>query len=137
MLGYTMPELTMVVVIMGIFVFAGSRSYSLATEQGRVDQAQATLHSVWIAQRLYKLEHATFASSFDDLADALYLGNGIGELSSPFSYSILFADQDEFIVQGTRSNSSSWFGQIHLNHNGLAWGTIIGNGKIVTPATLK
>jgi len=135
--GFTLTEVVIVVVIIGVFVFAASNSYVLASEQGRVDQGHATLHSVWVAQRLYKLEHGTFADSFDELADALYLQRELDELSEPFSFSLIFADSDEFMVRATRNGSGTWFGQMHLNHNGLAWGSIIGGGHIVSPASLK
>ncbi len=135
--GYTLPEVIMVVVILGIFVFGTVNSYALGFEQGRVDQAQSVLHSVWVAQRLYKLEHGTFADSFDELAEALYLADGLDDLAEPFSYALLFADADEFIVQATRAGNGTWFGQMHLNHNGLTWGSILGDGHIVSPSTLK
>ena len=135
--GYTLPELTLVIVIIGVFVFGAVNNYTLAAEQGRVDQAQATMHSVWVAQRLYKLEHATFATTFDELSDALYLQGGLDDLTEPFVFTIVTADQDEFHVSAQRSGSGVWVGTINLNHNGLSWGAILGGGKVVEPATLK
>jgi prepilin-type N-terminal cleavage/methylation domain-containing protein len=135
--GYTLIEVVLVVVIMGVFVFSAANSYTLAAEQGRVDQGHATLHSVWVAQRLHKLQHGSFASSLDELADALYLERHLDEVDEPFSFEIVWSDADEFIARATRNGSGTWFGQMHLNHNGLSWGSIIGGGKIVSPATLK
>ena len=135
--GYTLPELVMVVVIIGVFVFSLTGSYALAAEQARVDQAAATMHSVWIGQRLYKLQYKTFAPNLDTLADARFLENNLDEKTEPFSYEIVTADSDEFIVQCVRSGSNVWFGNMNLNHNGLMWGSILGGGKIVKPTTLK
>ena len=133
--GYTLPELVMVVIIIGVFVFSITGSSYLAAEQARVDQAAATMHSVWVAQRLYKLEHQTFAAALQTLADARYLENGLDAQTEPFTYEIVAADADEFIVQCVRSGSNVWFGNMNLNHNGLLWGSILGRGKIVSPAT--
>jgi prepilin-type N-terminal cleavage/methylation domain-containing protein len=135
--GYTLPELVMVVVIIGVFVFSLTGSHALASEQARVDQAAGAMHSVWVAQRLYKLEHQTFASALQTLADSRYLENGLDELTEPFTYEIVTADSDEFTVQCVRSGSNVWFGNMNLNHNGLMWGSILGGGKNVSPTTLK
>ncbi len=135
--GYTLPEVIMVVVIIGVFVFGMVGSYSLAAEQGRVDQAAAGLHSVWVAQRLYKLEHGTFAADLQTLADNRYLQDGLDEVSEPFSFAMVTADSDEFTVQCVRGGSGVWFGNMNLNHNGWLWGSILGDGKIVSPTTLK
>jgi prepilin-type N-terminal cleavage/methylation domain-containing protein len=135
--GYTLPEVTMVVIIIGVLAFGVGGSYALAAEHARVDQAAATMHSVWIAQRLYKLEHKTFAPDLQTLADALYLEGKLDQVEEPFSYQIVAADADEFTVQCVRNGSNVWFGNMNLNHNGLLWGSIIGGGKIVSPTTLK
>ena len=127
----------LVVVIIGVFVFGAANSYVLASEQTRVDQAMATLHSVWVAQRLHKLQHGTFATSFDELADELYLEDHLDEKVEPFAYQLVWADADEFHVKATRSGSGTWAGELNLNHNGLAWGGIIGDGRIVSPAAIK
>jgi Tfp pilus assembly protein PilE len=127
----------MVVIIIGVLAFGVSGSYVLAAEQARVDQAAATLHSVWVAQRLYKLEHKTFAPNLEALAEARYLENGLDTRTDPFSFTIVAADSDEFTVQCVRGGSNVWFGNMNLNHNGLMWGSILGAGKIVSPTTLK
>lgn len=127
----------MVVIIIGVLAFGVTGSYALAAEQLRVDQAAGTMHSVWIAQRLYKLEHKTFAPDLETLADALYLEQGLGTKTEPFSYLITAADSDEFTVQCVRNGSNVWLGNMNLNHNGLMWGSILGAGKIVSPTTLK
>jgi len=135
--GYTVPEVMMVVIIIGVFVFGLTGSYAVAAEQARVDQAAATLHSVWIAQRLYKLEHGTFAPDLATLADAHYLERGLDDVSEPFTYAIVSADSDEFTVQCVRNGSGVWLGNMNLNHNGLLWGSIVGDGHVIDPATLK
>ncbi len=135
--GYTVPEVMMVVVIIGVFVFGLTGSYALAAEQARVDQAAAALHSVWIAQRLYKLEHATFAPDLATLADSRYLERGLDSATEPFTFAIVNADSDEFTVQCVRNGSGVWFGNMNLNHNGLLWGSILGGGHVIDPTTLK
>src|SRR5438045_7593232 len=70
--GVTLLELAIAVTIIGILVAFTVPSFSRVSEQSHVDVAAQYLRSIWSAQRVYWLEHKTFATTLADL-DAIRL----------------------------------------------------------------
>ncbi len=70
-LGYTLVEVMVVITVIGILTGLAAPSYWRAVEQSRADIAAANLRAIWVAERLYWLDHHVYAA---DLATLRTLG---------------------------------------------------------------
>ena len=66
--GFTLLELILVLLIIGILATMGSGRYVKVIESSRTAEAIIILGSIRTFQAAYKLEHNAFASSLDELA---------------------------------------------------------------------
>ena len=64
--GSTLLELSIVVTMTGILSAMAIPSFQRSIEQARVDQAAATLRTIWAAERFYKLDHTAYADDHND-----------------------------------------------------------------------
>jgi len=111
--GFTLVELTVVLVIIGALVAMSAPSYSKAVEQSRANIAAANLRAIWSAQRLYWLGYRQYATAAElqtlklldkDVLDSLINGTAIGG----FTYSLnRAADGSTFTASATHDRSSS------------------------------
>ncbi len=65
--GFTLTELAVVVVLIGVTAAFAIPSYRRAIEQSRVDIAGANLRAIWAAERVYWLENQTYTSDLGQL----------------------------------------------------------------------
>ena len=136
--GFTLIELTVVMMVMGILLAYAAPLFQLAFEQSRVDLAAANLESLWTAERLYWAQNRTFATSVADLETAGLLDPSfINSMSSPraaFAYSIATADATAFSATAQRQNSGHWSGTLAINEQGALTGSVSGTqAEIVVP----
>ena len=54
--GFSLLELVVVIVIIGLLAAMGVPKVSLAVEEKRVETAKNGLYTIWTAQRLYRME---------------------------------------------------------------------------------
>ncbi len=66
--GFTLLELIVVIIIIGILATLGFSQYAKVVEKGRTAEAKAILGQIRTAQAAYYLERNTFANSISDLA---------------------------------------------------------------------
>lgn len=66
--GFTMLELLMVVIIIGILATLAVPQYMSFIEKARAAEAMSTIGAIRTAENLYKLENGTYAGSIDLLA---------------------------------------------------------------------
>ena len=72
--GFTLIELLLVVMIVGILAAVAAPSFSTAAERARVRSAQATLNTIFEAERMYRLDQSTYGT-LNDLTNQRYLNN--------------------------------------------------------------
>src|SRR5438876_476537 len=96
-------EVMVVLTMMGVLVAMSAPTYRRAVEQARADIAAANLKAVWSAQRLYWLEHGTFATTLTQL-DSL-LDPAVTASTTFYVYSISSAGTSTFSAAATRTGS--------------------------------
>jgi len=137
--GFTLIELTVVVMVMGVLLAYAAPLFQKAFEQSRVDLAAANLESVWTAERLYWAQNRTFATSVGDLESSGLLDpsflNSMSSPSAAFSYAIGAADATTFSAAATRVNSGHWSGQLSITEQGTLSGQIDGTpSEVIIPS---
>jgi len=136
--GVTLLEMGVAVTIIGILVAFTVPSFTRVSEQSHVDVAAQYLRSIWSAQRVYWLEHKTFASTLADL-DAMGLIDpkiAVGN-DGYFAYSLSNAAADTFTATATRSGSGTWTGSLSITQDGGVTGHVSnGGGNVLTPPDL-
>ena len=74
--GFTLVELLVVVLIIGILAAVAVPQYGKAVERARASEAFILLKSVHQAAQAYQMEHGTYPDSFDELAVSIpWTGN--------------------------------------------------------------
>ena len=117
--GFTVVELMVVLLILGIIWQIASPSYTDALELSRRDQAAGRLAAVFEAQRVYWVRHRVFASSLEELDQArLFDLHAIGQ-DEPFSYEIAAADSVSFEGRAVRRDPSAWKGFLSIDQSGF------------------
>jgi prepilin-type N-terminal cleavage/methylation domain-containing protein len=125
--GYTIAELMVVIVVLGILWAASAPTFRRATEQARRDRALARLDEVWTAERIYWARHARFASSIGELAEnrlldpAHFPANGAG----PFDYQVTSADGATFAARAVRCGTAAYEGHFSIDQGGHVEDTLI------------
>ncbi len=66
--GFTLVELLVVVLIIGILAAIALPQYNKAVEKSRATQALSVLSSIYAAQKTYFLENEQYALNFDELS---------------------------------------------------------------------
>jgi prepilin-type N-terminal cleavage/methylation domain-containing protein len=129
--GFTLTELLVVMVIIGIMAAMGIPSLERAIEQSRADVAAANLRAIWAAQRLYWLEYHAYTDNLsqhnplqsNSLVDLGLLDAAITASASSYSYTVAFPTSDpgglqSFTATATRVGSSQWSGCFTIDQTG-------------------
>lgn len=133
--GITLLELMLVFTLIGVLVAWASPRFAVAVEQTRVDQAAASLRSVWLAERLHWLEHKTFTDDLGELAAQRYIDAPLVAQTTPFLLSIDSADEQAFEASAERTGSGAWTGVMSIDETGVVAGsTQDEGGHHVAPA---
>ena len=66
--GFTLLELIIVIIIIGVLATLGFTQYTKVVERGRIAEARAILGSLRTAQQAYYLERGFYATTLTDLA---------------------------------------------------------------------
>jgi Tfp pilus assembly protein PilE len=132
--GFTLVEVMIAVCIVIVLAAQCVYHYTMAAEITRVDTACATLRSLWVAERLYRMEHPGYAQLLADLSALSLVESRLGQAQDPFIYTIENADQAGFVARATRHGAGSWSGSLTIDQTGEVSGEIDGpNGEHVTP----
>ena len=97
--GFTLLELLMVMIIIGILATLAVPQYLRFIEKSRAAEAVGVLGAVKTAEGLYMLEHGTFANALDLLDISVPAAAG-----SYWSYEITAGDADSFTAEATRGS---------------------------------
>ena len=127
--AWTLLEVMVVLVIIGVMLRLSAPLYHRAVEQARTDVAAANLRAVWAAQRLYWLDQRQYAANFTDLAPLL--DPSIASGSSSYTYALVSTDGTTFTATATRIGSNIWSGQLTIDQTGVVAGTIQDESNVV------
>ena len=136
--GFTLMELSVTLIIICVLVTMAMPSYNRAMEQARGDAAGGNLRSIWSAQRIYWMEHKTFASSLSQLESMDLVDPALRETqtseNSAYVYQMISGDSNGFIAAAARNGSDVWIGTLSMNQDGQLMGVIIGpGGQSISP----
>lgn len=108
--GFTLIELMIVVMIIGILATMAVPSFNKAVENGREKEARVALQLIYSAEKVYRLDkkiYAVAASTADaDWANlASYIDNPNGT-AKYYKYTVTPANTSTFTATATRNGSS-------------------------------
>ena len=121
--GISLVELVIVTVIIGILASMGIPSFHRALEQSRADLAAANLWAVWSAERLYWLDHRTYAPDLTTLESAGLLDHAVSAQSF-YHFEVAGSDDNTFSVTATRAANARWSGTLSIDQNGAVVGVL-------------
>jgi prepilin-type N-terminal cleavage/methylation domain-containing protein len=123
--GYTLIELMVVTVVMGVLLSMGIPRFQQSLEQSRADVAGANLRAIWSAQRLYWLENRVYAPDLPTLLAANLIDPSLTTATVPYTYQAAgTSDNSWFTATATRTGSSSWSGTLTIAADGTFSGSI-------------
>lgn len=128
--GWSLVELLVVLVILGVMLVVAAPRLTRSLEQARADTAAANLRAIWAAQRLYWLENHTYAAHFSDIEGLL--DPSVTTPGHFYTYSIQAASPTTLRVAATHSGTD-WTGQLIIDESGSITGSIQSTGE--TPIT--
>ena len=133
--AFTLLELSICIIVMGILVAFTVPSFSRVSEQNHVDAATQYLRSIWSAQRVYWLENRTFATSLASLDSLGLIDPAIVDGDDNyFDYVISDVSTTTFKVTATRHGSTVWSGSVAITQDGEVTGFVAGSGSaVLTP----
>ncbi len=132
--GFTLIELGVVVLIIGILLTFTVPSFSRVREQNRVDAATQYLRSIWAAERVYWLEKRTFTDSLSTLNSMGLIDPKIaGGTDGGYDYEISDATDSTLEVRAIRSGSTIWSGTLKISEDGEVTGFVANGARVLTP----
>ncbi len=98
---FTLVELVVVVIIVGILISIAVPAYLKAPERGRATDARRNLDFMCDAEKIFIVDHATFTSSLSDL---ILISEGLATDDGNWSYLVPRATVSLFTVQAVRKS---------------------------------
>jgi prepilin-type N-terminal cleavage/methylation domain-containing protein len=130
--GFSLLEMMVVVVVIGVLVVVAAPSYQRAMDQSRTNIAAANLRAIWAAQRIYWLEYQVYTDK-STLESAGILDPKI-ESDPTFEYSIVTSSDSSgahFQAKAyPNANHPTWQGYYLLDETG----SFDGNSGIQPPS---
>jgi len=130
--GYTLVEMMIVLVVVGVLTSFGVPQFTRALEQSRADVAGANLRAIWTAERIYWLDNRSYTSTLQDLVNLNLLDPSITSTSSTFyNYSVTAFDTATatFTVTAQRASNGSWSGSFTIAQDGSLGGALTCTGQ--------
>jgi prepilin-type N-terminal cleavage/methylation domain-containing protein len=130
--GFTMIEVMVVLVIMGVVIAVTAPSFQRSVEKARADVALANLRAICAAERYYWLENRYYTESLSTLVGLDILPSEVNPSSGStplpsYQYTVQYSpstDPSTFTVTALRINSSRWQGSFTIDQTGTITGQI-------------
>jgi prepilin-type N-terminal cleavage/methylation domain-containing protein len=134
-IGFSLAEVMVVLVVIGVLVSIAVPRYDRAVEQSRADIAAANLRAIWSAERMYWLQNHTYIGDLSALCTLGLLDPSIVVVTNGFAYAVPAADGDSFTATAARSGPTQWTGTLTIDDTGAISGVIHADGnRDITPA---
>ena len=132
--AFTLLELSICVIMIGILVAFTVPSFTRVKEQNHVDAASQYLRSIWSAERVYWLENRTFTDQLSNLNSLGLIDPKIaGGDDGFFQYTITAATSNAFSVTAIRNGSAVWSGTLTITQDGEVTGFVSGSAVLTPP----
>ncbi|PIQ82023.1 MAG: hypothetical protein COV76_05660 [Candidatus Omnitrophica bacterium CG11_big_fil_rev_8_21_14_0_20_64_10] len=105
--GFTLVELLITVLIIGLVSTVAFPSYQRMLEGGRVKESRAVLASIYEAERLYRLDNGAYGG-LPDLLGRGYLMED-PDTSTEWSYAVTFPGAGRYNATATRQGGGSGY----------------------------
>jgi prepilin-type N-terminal cleavage/methylation domain-containing protein len=128
--GFTLVEMMVVVLVIGILVAWAVPSFTRAMEQSQANIAAANLRAIWTAERWYWLESPNDPSNpnrpANTYTNSLTTLQGLGlidqEIVQPpsaanYTYTVVLTDSG-YIATAARNPGTAWSGGFTIDQNG-------------------
>jgi len=113
--GFSLLEMMVVLVVIGILVGIAAPSYQRAMDKSRTDVAAANLRAIWAAQRIYWLEYQAYANK--DTLELVGVLDPKIDSDPTFDYAVTPIDPTHFQAWATPKNAL-WTGSYKLDETG-------------------
>jgi prepilin-type N-terminal cleavage/methylation domain-containing protein len=134
--GFSLVEMMVVVVVIGILSAMAAPSFNKAVEQSRANIAYANLRAIWAAERVYWLENHAYTGLSS--LQTLKLVDIPSDSTSVGGYTYAASQNgDDFTATATRDSGSGWSGSFQTNSSGTITGSISGGGTTITPGAIQ
>ncbi|RJO65029.1 MAG: prepilin-type N-terminal cleavage/methylation domain-containing protein [Candidatus Omnitrophota bacterium] len=111
--GFTLMELIIVIIILGVLATIGFTQYQRVVEKGRTSEAKTVLGQLRTAQEAYRLEHDGYTPAIDELG----VSAPVGCVSTHyFQYRVDAAGPGNFVVTAERCVGGGKTPQSTLNY---------------------
>jgi type IV pilus assembly protein PilA len=140
--GFTLVELLVVIVIIGILTAIALPSFLNQTAKAKQAEAKQKVSSILKTQQSWRTENATFATNIDDLA----LGNLAGASTAPvYAYALVGGDATTTGATATSADVSvkSYSGRVDVTDvagtggvNNKVWNSVICEANVPAAVTL-
>ena len=116
--GFTLMELLIVIVIVGILASVALPSFGKTIERTRVKDAQATLASVYSAERVYRLDQGGYGTLNDLIANRYVTNPNAGNADWTFTISdVSGSTSNTFTATANRSTGGYSTNTVWVNQN--------------------
>lgn len=111
--GFTLIELMVVVIIIGILAGIAIPSFNKSMENARAREARTTLELIYNAEKIYRIDKVTYTTDWNSMAK--YIENPNPTVY--YTYAITSATATTFTAQATRNGSNPATG-FRINQTG-------------------
>jgi prepilin-type N-terminal cleavage/methylation domain-containing protein len=125
--GLSLVEVVVVTSIVGILLAVAAPSFQRTVEVSRADVAAGRLRALWVAERVWRLDHDAYADEAT-LSTAGLIDPSVVDSTEPYDYEVTYADGSGFIARAVRIGSSSWTGYLQIDAGGAVDGIIYRDG---------
>lgn len=115
--GFTLLELIIVVIIIGVLAGVAIPQYLNAAEKARAAKARANLVTLAQAEKIYHAEQSAYTTFLTELADKVEGIRGIDDSDSDWSYNFT-ATSTTFNITATRSSGANALKTITISDQG-------------------